>query len=62
MQQKKSIKLITLDEAVRLSNGYFKSKGSIKNLVCRGKLHRYGPPKRVELDLREFMDYLGRPA
>lgn len=60
MGEKKKLQLITLDKALELSNGYFKNKGSIKNLICRGKLQRYGPPKRVELDYSEFMEYLGQ--
>lgn len=56
----KKIETITLDKAVELSDGYFKNKGSIKNLICRGKLRRLGPPKRVEIDYHEFMKYLGK--
>jgi hypothetical protein len=55
-------KPITLDEAVKLSEGYFTCVESIRNAICRGKLHRYGPPKRTELNYYEFMQYMGRPA
>lgn len=55
-------KPITLAEAVRISEGYFTSVDSIRNLICKGKLNRYGPPKRAELNYYEFMRYMGRPA
>ncbi|MGE0528770.1 MAG: hypothetical protein AB7G93_09390 [Bdellovibrionales bacterium] len=58
----KPVKLITLREAVEISNGYFSTVRSLRNLVCKGKLHRYGPPKQIEIDYYEFMEYLGRPA
>ena len=60
MKERKKLQLITLDEAIELSKGYFKNKNSIKNAICRGSLRRYGPPKRVELDYFEFMEYLGQ--
>lgn len=56
------LKFITLDKAMELSEGYFTCRASLLNLICRGKLKRYGPPKRAEINYYEFMQYLGRPA
>lgn len=56
------LKLITLKEAVEISNGYFTCVQSIRNLICRQKIKRYGPPALAEVDYYEFMEYLGRPA
>lgn len=61
MTPKKKAELITLKEALQLSNGYFTHLGSIRNLVCAGKLKRFGPPRRVMLDKGEFLDYMGQP-
>lgn len=55
------IKRISLDQAVELSEGYITNPGSIRNLICRGRIKRYGPPKQIELDYFEWMEYLGRP-
>lgn len=52
--------LINLKEAVEISEGYFSNVGSIRNLICRGKLKRYGPPKEAEVDYFDLMRYLGR--
>lgn len=53
---------ISLQEAMKLSDGYFSSVESIRNVICRGRLTRYGAPKRAELNYYEFMIYIGRPA
>lgn len=62
LDENRQMKIITLDKAMELSEGYFTSRNSLLNLICRGKLKRYGPPKRAEVDYYELMQYLGRPA
>lgn len=59
--KKNKPELITLDQALEISMGTFTNKNSLYNLICRGKLKRYGPPKNVLIDKREFLDYLNIP-
>lgn len=53
-------RLITAKEAIEFSEGYYTCIQSIRNLICRGVIKRYGPPKQIQIDYDEFMQYLGR--
>lgn len=68
MSAAKKIETISLDDAIEIADEFFQvdakkhghvyKKSYLYNLICAGKLVRYGPPHKAYLDKQQLISWL----